>query len=115
MGTTNKVAGQVRGPVILNSASDEFEFITVSVVSVDGLEGSVSPGETVEFTLIGELTIKGSTNEETFDVIVTLVDESTIEGTATAIVSRDNYGIGIPSVPGVANVVRRSRWVSTSS
>lgn len=94
----------IRGPVILNSASDEFEFITFDVVAVEGLEGGISEGETVEFTVTGDLTVKGVTNSETFDVTVTLVDASTIEGKATTTVSREAYGIGIPSVPGVANV-----------
>ena len=95
---------QIRGPIILDSASDEFEFITFSVTSVDGLAGSAAVGDTVDFTITGELTIKGSTNEVTFDVSVTLVDEATVEGTATTVVTRDQFGIGIPSVPSVADV-----------
>lgn len=94
----------IRGPVILNSASDEFEFITFEVASVEGLEGSLSVGATIEFRVTGDLTVKGTTNQETFSVRAVLVDESTIEGSATTIVSRESYGIGIPSVPGVANV-----------
>lgn len=92
------------GPVILDSASDEFEFITFVVMSVDGLEGDLEVGETVEFTVTGELTAKGTTNEETFEVTASLVQDTIIEGTATTTVSREAYGIGIPSVPGVANV-----------
>ena len=34
----------------------------------------------------------------------TLVDETTLEGSATAQVTRDMFEIGIPSVPGVADV-----------
>lgn len=94
----------IRGPVILDSASDEFEFITLSVTSIGGLQGALDVGDTIEFTLRGELTVKGTTNGETFEVSATLVDETTIQGTGTATVSRETYGIGIPSVPGVANV-----------
>jgi polyisoprenoid-binding protein YceI len=94
----------IRGPVILDSASDAFELITFSVTSVDGLEGSVQTGETVDFTITGDLTVKGTTQEVTFDASVTFVDRGTIEGTATAEITRDMFGIGIPSVPSVADV-----------
>lgn len=94
----------IRGPVILNSASDENELITFDVTSVAGLDGAFSPGETVEFEIIGDLLIRDTTNEVIFAAQVTFVDETTVEGTATANVLRSDFGIGIPSVPGVANV-----------
>ena len=94
----------IRGPVILDSASDEHELITLEVTSVDGLAGLANVGDTVDFSLIGDLTIKGTTSPVTFAVSVTFVDEDTIQGTATAEVTRSQFGIGIPSVPGVANV-----------
>ena len=94
----------IRGPVILNSASDEFEFITFSVTSFEGLPSSVTVGQTIEFSVTGDLTVRGVTNEETFQVVATLTDQSTIEGTADTTISRDTYGIGIPNVPSVANV-----------
>jgi len=94
----------IRGPIILDSASDAFELITFSVTSVDGIEGPVQTGETVDFTITGDLTVKGTTEEVTFDASVTFVDEGTIEGTASAEITRDMFGIGIPSVPSVADV-----------
>jgi polyisoprenoid-binding protein YceI len=94
----------IRGPVILDSGSDANELITFTVTSVDGLEGSVQTGETVDFTITGDLTVKGTTQEVTFDASVTFVDRGTIEGTATAEITRDMFGIGIPSVPSVADV-----------
>lgn len=94
----------IRGPVILNSASDEFEFITFSVSSVDGLPAGAVPGDTIAFSITGDLTVRGVTSAETFDVSATLVDSSTIEGSANTSISRDVYGIGIPNVPSVANV-----------
>lgn len=94
----------IRGPVILNSASDEFEFVTFVPSSIEGLEGSLDPGDTVEFAVTGDLTIKDTTNEAIFDVTATLVDADTIRGVASARVLRSDFGIGIPSVPSVANV-----------
>lgn len=94
----------IRGPVILDSASDEFELITFSVTSFEGLPAQASPGDTLDFIITGDLTVKGVTNEETLDVMATLVESATIEGSASATISRERYGIGIPNVPSVANV-----------
>lgn len=94
----------IRGPVILDSGSDANELISLAGTSVDGLDGSAVVGETFEFTVSGDLTIKGNTQPVTFDVTATLIDEATLEGEATAEVTRDMFEIGIPSVPGVADV-----------
>jgi polyisoprenoid-binding protein YceI len=94
----------MRGPVILNSASDEFELITFLPTAIEGLEGPIEVGDEVEFTVTGDLTIKGVTNETTFDVTATLVDGTTIQGLAESVVQRSDFEIGIPNVPGVANV-----------
>lgn len=95
----------IRGPAILNSGSDEDEFITFTTTSVEGLDGvAAAAGETYEFSITGDLTIRGATNPTTFDVSVEMVDDSTIRGTATADVLRSEFGIGIPSVPFVADV-----------
>ncbi|HSO51108.1 MAG TPA: YceI family protein [Acidimicrobiia bacterium] len=108
----------IRGPVILNSASDEFELITFDVTTVDGLSGSLAIGEPVSFTVGGDLLIRDTTTNVTFEVSATLVDESTIEGSAESTVLRSDYGIGIPSAPGVADVgdevVIRLDFVATS-
>lgn len=94
----------VRGPIILDSGSDEHEFITLDVTAVDGLGGSIGVGDTAELTITGDLTIRGTTVTQTFTVSVTYVDASTIRGTARTTVLRSDYAIGIPSVPGVADV-----------
>lgn len=94
----------IRGPVMLDSGSDENELITLSVTAIDGLAGAVDVGDTLEFTITGDLTVKGFTEEVSFDVSATLVDATTLEGTAETEVTRDMFEIGIPSVPGVANV-----------
>jgi polyisoprenoid-binding protein YceI len=108
----------IRGPVILNSASDEFELITFDVTTVDGLSGSLTIGEPVSFTVRGDLLIRDTTTAVTFEVSATLVDEGTIEGSAESTVLRSDYGIGIPSAPGVADVgdevVIRLDFVATS-
>lgn len=95
----------IRGPVILNSASDEFEFITFSPTSVDGLDGETAQvGSSYQFSVSGDLTIRGTTAPVDFDVTVEMVDDATLVGSATATVLRSDFGIGIPNVPSVADV-----------
>jgi polyisoprenoid-binding protein YceI len=108
----------IRGPVILDSASDEFEFITFDATSVDGLQGALIEGEMLEFTVEGDLVIRDTVNTVTFDVTATPIDENTIDGSAEATVLRSDYGIGIPNAPGVADVsdevLIRLEFVATS-
>jgi polyisoprenoid-binding protein YceI len=108
----------IRGPVILDSASDEFEFINFEVSSVEGLSGGLSEGEPLTFTITGDLTIRDTAKPVTFDVAASMVGETAIEGTAEATVLRSDYGIGIPNAPGVADVsdevLIRLEFVATS-
>ena len=94
----------IRSAVVLDSGSDEFELITFHPTSVDDLVGPLGVGDTVTFTVTGELSIKGVAQPTTFDVEATWLDENTLEGTAEAVVDRTDFGIGIPSVASVANV-----------
>lgn len=94
----------MRGPIVLDSGSEENELITLMVTSVEGLSGDAVIGESFEFTVTGDLTIKGNTQPVTFDAMVTLVDDDTVEGSVTANITRDMFEIGIPSVASVADV-----------
>src|SRR5690606_27226017 len=81
-----------------------YEFITFTPTGIEGLPASAAVGETVTFTLVGDLTIRDVTLPATFAVEATAVSETQITGTATAVVNRADYGLQIPSVPSVANV-----------
>ena len=65
---------------------------------------SVAVGDTFDFTVIGDLTIRDITNQVTFDVTVTANSESELVGLATTTVLRADYNLRIPNVPSVANV-----------
>jgi len=82
----------------------DYEFITFTPTAINGLPDSVEPGESVSFTLVGDLTIRDITNEAAFDVEATLVSDTELVGTASTIVTRTDYDLIIPSVPNVANV-----------
>ena len=54
--------------------------------------------------MTGDLTVRDITRETTFQVTVTPVSETRLEGIAEAIVLRSDFDLNIPSVPNVANV-----------
>lgn len=81
-----------------------YEFITFNPTAINGLPESVSIGDTVTFTIVGDLTIRDITTEVTFDVEATAVSATQISGMASTIVTRQAYDLVIPSVPQVANV-----------
>ncbi|MBK7896037.1 MAG: YceI family protein [Anaerolineaceae bacterium] len=81
-----------------------YEFITFTPTAVSGLPASATVGEFIQFSIEGELTIRDVTETVTFEVTATAVTETAIQGTATATVLRDTYGLNIPEVPNVANV-----------
>ena len=84
--------------------TDEFEFVNFTPTSITGFPENPAIGEALEFQITGDLTIRDITNEVTFDVTVTAVSETRLEGTASAMVARADYNLVIPEVPRVADV-----------
>jgi polyisoprenoid-binding protein YceI len=91
----------IRGPVL---DSNDFETIQFVPTSIDGLSGGVEIGDLIEFTVVGDLTIRDVSNEVTFTVSASLTDEDTLAGTGETTVSREAFGLEIPSVRSVAEV-----------
>jgi polyisoprenoid-binding protein YceI len=89
---------------ILQSENDANEYIIFQPTVITGLEGSAAPGDSVEFTVIGDLTIAGLTQSVTFDVSATLDSADSLSGHAETIISRADFNLNIPDVPFVANV-----------
>jgi polyisoprenoid-binding protein YceI len=84
--------------------TDEFEFIRFTPTSITGFPENPTVGESLEFQITGDLTIRDITHEVTFDVMVTAVSETRLEGSASAMVAREDYDLRIPNVPRVADV-----------
>jgi polyisoprenoid-binding protein YceI len=93
----------IRGE-ILQSSSDAYEFISFIPTAVSGTPASVAVGESITFQVTGDLKIREIVQSVTFDVTATLVAQDRLEGTGTTVVTRTQYNLTIPSVPGVANV-----------
>ena len=93
----------IRGQ-ILQSAQDQYEFISFKPTQVDGLPTSLTAGEPVQFQVTGDLTIRDITKPVIFTVTIASFSQTQLEGSASGTVQRSDYGLEIPSVPGVANV-----------
>lgn len=89
---------------ILQSAQDQFEFITFVPTAITGLPATITIGEPVTFQVTGDLTIRTITQSVTFETTVTPTSETELTGTATTTVQRADFELTIPNVPSVANV-----------
>lgn len=89
---------------ILESSSDEYEFIEFTPTAINGLPETIAVGQEISFQIIGDLKIRTIVNAVTFDVTATLTAEDRLEGTAKSQVTRAAYNLQIPNVPSVANV-----------
>ncbi|HFC11870.1 MAG TPA: YceI family protein, partial [Anaerolineae bacterium] len=81
-----------------------YEFIEFVPTALNGLPDSVAIGETVEFEIVGQLTLLDTTKEETFAATVMFDSAETISGIATTTILRSNYDLQIPAVRAVASV-----------
>jgi polyisoprenoid-binding protein YceI len=102
LATDNSNRNRAMQNEILDTGS--YEYITFVPTAVTGLPESVNIGDAITFTIEGNLTIRNVTLPASFTVEATAVSDTQIVGTASAIVTRSDYGLTIPSVPNVANV-----------
>lgn len=89
---------------ILQSSEDAYEYIDFTPTEISGLPDSVTMGEAFTFQLTGDLKIRDIIQPVTFDVTLTPVSETRLEGTASTVVTRAQYNLTIPNAPGVADV-----------
>src|SRR5690348_13355918 len=81
--------------------TDSYPYATFVSVSTQGLPASYTDGQTVHFQIIGNLTMHGKTNKETFDVQGKVVG-NTITGTATSTIYMTDFGIQPPNLANIA-------------
>jgi polyisoprenoid-binding protein YceI len=99
----NRRNGQIQNR-ILQSAEDQYQYITFEPTSISGLPETVAVGDTFNVQMTGNLTIRGTTLEKTFDVAVTVVSETELTGLGTTTITHQEFDLSIPSVPIVASV-----------
>ena len=89
---------------ILQSAEDAYEFVEFVPTSFVGLPSEVAIGDEIQFTIVGNLTIREISAEITFDAVVSIESDSRVSGSAVTTIQRATYDLTIPSVPFVASV-----------
>ena len=134
VGVTNQVAGQIAvdpadpasaqvGQISINARTlatdsdmrnravknrilqtDTYEFVTFQPTQLTGLPESAAAGEPLSFQIVGDLTIRDTTKQVTFDVTLTPVDETRLEGLATLTIPYRDFGLAIPDLPSVDTV-----------
>jgi polyisoprenoid-binding protein YceI len=104
LATDNEFRNRAIRTVILQADNADYEYIQFTPTAVEGLPETVTIGEAFTFTLTGDLQIRDVTTPVTFEVTVTPESETRLVGAASAVVTREAYGLTIPSAPGVANV-----------
>ena len=80
-----------------------YPYATFVSVSTQGLPMNYTDGQTISFKLLGNLTMHGKTNGETF-VVQGKVVGNTITGTATSTVYMTDFGIQPPDLANIAIV-----------
>jgi polyisoprenoid-binding protein YceI len=99
----NRRNGQIQNR-ILESAKDEFQYITFEPTSITGLPETAAVGDTFNVQMTGNLTIHGKTLEKTFDVAVTVASETELTGLGSTTITHQEFELSIPRVPLVASV-----------
>ena len=84
---------------VLESGQEQYEFAEFDPVELVGLPDSIAVGDTLDFQIVGNLTVKGIAAAVTFEAEVT-VGADGISGTATGSVRYDAYGLFIPNARG---------------
>jgi polyisoprenoid-binding protein YceI len=84
--------------------TDTFEFITFVPTQITNVPSAVSINEPYEFQIVGNLTVRDTTREVVFDVVVVPVSATSIEGSAGTTILYADYGITIPQARSVTSV-----------
>jgi len=84
-----------------------YPYATFVSVSTQGLPASYTDGQSVNFKLLGNLTMHGKTNGETF-AVQGKVSGNTITGTATTTIYMTDFGIQSPSLANIAIVQNKT-------
>jgi polyisoprenoid-binding protein YceI len=100
--TDNNMRNRAIYNFVLNTSL--FQFVRFNPTALHGLPEEISVGQTVEFQIEGELTIRDVTQTVLFDAVVDLVSEQEIRGQASTVIERGDFNLTIPSVPQVAGV-----------
>ncbi|HLY32213.1 MAG TPA: YceI family protein [Ktedonobacterales bacterium] len=103
--TDNDLRNNIIRTRILESDQSANQYATFVPTSLKGLQTTpLAYGQQITFEIVGKLTIHQVTQPATFTAKATLVNATTLTGTAQTTIKYADYGITIPSVPSVTGV-----------
>ncbi len=82
--------------------SSKYPLATFTPTEIRGLPETYTPGETLTFEMLGDLTVHQTTQPVTFQVEATLQDDA-LSGTAETTILMSDFGIGPISIAGILN------------
>lgn len=84
--------------------TDEYELITFTPTELIALPASASIGDSFDFQILGDLSIRHIARQVSFDTTITVESLSRLVGLASATIFRADFELVIPQVPQVAGV-----------
>lgn len=84
--------------------TNTYEFVTFEPAEVIGMPDNVAVGAAFSFQVAGNLTVRDTVVPVTFDVTVTPVSETRLEGLATLTIPHRDLNVSIPDSPSVDTV-----------
>ncbi|HSN73971.1 MAG TPA: YceI family protein [Anaerolineae bacterium] len=84
--------------------TNTYEFVSFQPTEMVDLPETATVGQPFTFQVVGDLTIRDVTQQVTFEVTVTPVSGSRIEGLATTTFPYRDFGLAIPDAPSVDTV-----------
>lgn len=101
--TDNEFRDQsIRGQILGTNDNEFATFVPSTLVGLDS--APVAIGDTVEFQITGDLTVKETTRSVTFDASVTLADDERIEGFASVQILYQDFNISINPPPNIVGI-----------
>lgn len=99
LATDNNFRNRAIHEFILTTGQEVNQFAEFTSTSISGMPDAITVGEPFSFQLTGDVTMHGVTRELTFDVTVTPVSETRLEGLATTEILYTDFDINIPRLP----------------
>ncbi|MGB7342086.1 MAG: YceI family protein [Phototrophicaceae bacterium] len=102
--TDNELRNRALRGQILQANNPEYEIATFVPVELLNFPDEIQIGNTINFQINGTLNLHGFNQDIVFDVRLTVLSNTQIEGLASASVQYTDFNITIPEAAGVANV-----------
>ncbi|HEY1041744.1 MAG TPA: YceI family protein [Candidatus Paceibacterota bacterium] len=102
--TDNEQRNGALARFILKTEETGNEYITFKSTAVTDVPAVITPNTPFNFSVVGYLTVRGSTKLVTFEATGVWKDDNSFSATASTTVAYADFGLSIPDLPFLANV-----------